>query len=399
MIKTSLPWPTKILQLQLCFDISATGHDLAGKDHQALAKAALERAGLKPDGTVIARTTILPRSSSPVSIESIMVAAQNLPKDDWNALGRKLEDGNFAAVRLEFVYSACMTYLCIRILTELPRMDGVSAVRLALHTLEALEGGVDAVGVSEKFKVNPPLVWGWRQKLNQFKTIAWSICAAKWPFTSSVSEREAQIPTSVAGLRNYFKDPTRAKEPAVFRLYRDDAPTLPTSPITPSGSALFKKFIRAVGVWHDKAGLHGHFNLNNFAGQLGPAAVSPSIVNKAEQLLSVSERYKGAFIPPGPFPFGPVWDTLNVVHTTVLFTNNYGRHTHSFQSIPKAFSWDWLGLMAPVPGCGVISINGVLLAWTRWTKAGIADSDGIFEEVLGPAIMEWKQCETMCQGE
>lgn len=387
-----------MLQLQLCFDISATGCDFASKDHEALARAALQRSGLKPDGTVVARATVLSQSSSPPSLQSILLAARALPKDEWNATNRVLEDGTNVAVRLEFLYSSCMTYLCIRILTELPRMDGVSAVRLALHTLEALEGGVDAVGVAGKFKENPPLVWSTRQKLNQIKNIAWSICAAKWPFTRTVSKRETAMPTSVSGLRWYFRDPQMAQEPAVFRLYCAKSEEQDqTSPHSPRGSQQFKQFIRAVGKWHDRVGLRGHFNLINFSGRLGPAAIAASIVEKPEHLLSTFERYKGAFTPPGPFPFGPIWDMLNLVHTTVLFTNNYGRHCQSFQSIPKAFSWDWLGMMAPVPGCGIISINGTLLAWTRWTKAGIADSDGIFEEVLGPAITEWTQSE-ICLG-
>ena len=40
-------------------------------------------------------------------------------------------------------------------------------------------------------------------------------------------------------------------------------------------------------------------------------------------------------------------------------------------------------MAAPVPGAGCISINGVLLAWTRWTPRGMAVPDAVYEPVMG----------------
>ena len=370
------------------------------QDHEAAVERALASVSsqIRPDGAVIIRTHRAPEGD--LDAAKMIRLARDLPKDEWNAIERVLEDGRPVAIRLEFIY-ATNRRMAIRVLTVLPRSDGVSATRVALHTLEELEkpseGSLEEIlankNASSQFKSNPPLVWGLRQRWNNVSRIAHAILAANWPFTPAVSEKEKLVPTSVAGLRHYYSsDPERAAEPAVFKLYRADPdPSLPAS-------SAYKSFVKAIKKWHDQVGLNGYFNLNNFSNKDAPACVCISVVPRAEDLLSVEERYKHMFIPPGPFPFGPIWDVLNCVHVGLLFSNNYGRHDHSFKAEAELFSWDWLGMMGPIPGAGVISINGRTLVWTRWTRQGQEEVAGIFEEVLGPAVIEIEQAPKCLDG-
>ena len=82
---------------------------------------------------------------------------------------------------------------------------------------------------------------------------------------------------------------------------------------------------------------------------------------------------------------------MNHLHVAACFWNNYGRHMMAFNSKPTAFLWDWVGMSAPVAGAGCISINGELLAWTRWTEAGLQAAERVFEPVLGAPIAQMDQ--------
>lgn len=74
---------------------------------------------------------------------------------------------------------------------------------------------------------------------------------------------------------------------------------------------------------------------------------------------------------------------MNVLHASVIFVNNYGRHDHSFKAAPTQFLWDWQGLAAHVAGAGCITINGVYMAWSRWTPLGNDVVAPLFERALG----------------
>ena len=82
---------------------------------------------------------------------------------------------------------------------------------------------------------------------------------------------------------------------------------------------------------------------------------------------------------------------MNVMHVRVLFSNNYGRHSHSFKARPTQFLWDWLDMAAPVAGAGCITINGVFMAWARWTPAGLAMAEESLAKALGQPVGRYTQ--------
>jgi len=92
-------------------------------------------------------------------------------------------------------------------------------------------------------------------------------------------------------------------------------------------------------------------------------------------------------------PNGIKWLVLNHLHISVIFVNNYGRHSHTFKAQPTGFLWDWLGMAAPFPGTGCITVNGMFLAWTRSTRADLDASADILEQALGAAMEEHEQME------
>jgi hypothetical protein len=185
----------------------------------------------------------------------------------------------------EFLYSTTSPTLCIRVLNELPSSDGVTAVRLALHTLEALEGSPVATGAP--FKTNPPFRFGLRNALNLLRNVPPAILASLSPFTSPVSAAEAAAPTSSAGLRAYYAAP----QPALgqYRLYR-------------SQPSVFKRLLAALDEWKANTGWRGFFVLLNFS----PSAAAAIVASSAE-LQSIEARYRGVFIPVGQPPGGKPW--------------------------------------------------------------------------------------------
>ena len=66
--------------------------------------------------------------------------------------------------------------------------------------------------------------------------------------------------------------------------------------------------------------------------------------------------------------------------------NNYGRHAVHTQGKVMAFTWDWMGMSAPVAAAGCITVNGALLVWTRWTEAGLRDNEDLLRPVLGAPV-------------
>jgi hypothetical protein len=276
-------------------------------------------------------------------------------------------------VRLEFIYARGVPQLTVRILNELPSGDGVTAVRIALATLEALEGTAVGGG-GEAFKVNPP----WRTTLLQRVWAAGVLlrtaAAAFWPFSPAVSAAAAAAPASAAAFRAYYRAP--APPLARFRLFR----------ATAAPKDAYKALVGAVQAMHDRAGFRGFFNLINYSPR---AAVS--IVPRAAMLLDIGARISHSIVAPDFPPAGEPWRVINYMHADTVFVNNYGRHTHSFLSIPRAFVWDWTNMAASIAGVGCISVNGVFLAWTRWTPAGQTAHSELFEAALGAPIAEVEQ--------
>ena len=150
-----VPYALNSLCLMLRFDLSTVADykDLPCRDHQAAIVKAAQLSKLVDPALVKCRPIV-------VEGDVTLAVAQAQPINAWHAA----TEGT--AIRAEFVYSASSPVLVIRILTHLPRVDGVSATRLALHTLEAVEGMPVCSGDVEAFKRNPPYTFGFRQRMN-----------------------------------------------------------------------------------------------------------------------------------------------------------------------------------------------------------------------------------------
>ena len=206
-------------------------------------------------------------------------------------------------VRIEFLYSTTLPQLAIRVLTDLSFSDGVTAVRAALHTLEALEGGKDAVGQGgEAFKKNPPFTFGPSHMRNMARILGGGLKKALWPFTPPVSAVEAAAPTTCAGLRAYYRKADA--KPAAMRWYR--------APDNVSANATYKALVDALQEWSYRVGWKGFFTLLNFS-----PLVSASIVDRAADMTCIEKRYAGAFVWPSAPAGGRVWKLMNYIHVEV----------------------------------------------------------------------------------
>ena len=113
-------------------------------------------------------------------------------------------------------------------------------------------------------------------------------------------------------------------------------------------------------MWRAAVGFVGYHYLINFA-----PLVAPGITTRIAHVRSQTDRYAGAFAPPGAAPPPPLWRLNNPWLAKLIFINNYGVHKHNFKATPVAYVWDWLELAAPIAGAGCITINGVFMCWVR----------------------------------
>ena len=187
--------------------------------------------------------------------------------------------------------------------------------------------------------------------------------------TNEVTLKEAEAPITGDGLRAYYASDN--PKPALLQWY------------SPNGSAKinFKKLLKVMQKWLDRVGWLGFLTLINF-----PPRISASIVNRSEDLTSIEKRYSGIYAPISPPPLDNGWIVANYIHINYMFFNNYGRHEIKSKAIATAFTWDWLGMAAPICGVGCISINDKLLVWTRWTESGIQIAAEIFSPELGEPV-------------
>lgn len=354
----NIPLATSHLQLAFEFDIVnvSNWNDLNKKDHQIAVNEACEAfENLLKNGK-----KIVCRSHQKIGTVTIK-DAQSLPRDDpW------CSDPSHTLV-IEFLYSSDHPQLAIRVLVDLSVLDGVTGARIALHTVEVLEYGKQTVSSTEAFKVNPKFTFGFQHALNFIKRIGFGHLSYFYPsFLNNVSEQEVSCPTNGAGLRAYYaqNNPKRAK----LLWYSTNGPA----------GTNFKKLLVAAQQWKDLVGWAGFFSLINF-----PPGVSASIVARAEDLTSINLRYANVFVPAGQPPASDIWKILNFVHVYYIFFNNYGRHTIKSNAVATAFTWDWLGMAAPVCGLGCIAINDRLLIWTRWTETGVKTGEKILSSFFG----------------
>jgi hypothetical protein len=72
---------------------------------------------------------------------------------------------------IDYIYSKDASQLGMRVSVDLAVLDGVTAMRVAMNTLELLEGHV-APSDASAFKKNPPFTYGWRHRLNFARMMA-----------------------------------------------------------------------------------------------------------------------------------------------------------------------------------------------------------------------------------
>ena len=299
-----MPLSTSTLALSLSFDLSAVPDwpALRERDVGAALTAALASTRLRAPGTVAARSHV---TSGPADV----AAAHALPLegDAWAA------DAAAHPIRIELLWSSAAPAMAMRVLNELSYAggggcDGVTALRLAMHVLEALEGGAGAVAAGAPFKTTPPFAFGARHAANALARVPLAMARGNWPWYAAVPAEELAAPTTSAGLRAYYQ-PGAPAAPARFRGYA-----------APPGQAkaAYKAMLDMCQSWADRAGLAEFFILNN----MSPKA-APSMLPRARDILDVEKRYAGVFMPPGYPAGGALWTALSHLHVYAIFLNNY----------------------------------------------------------------------------
>ena len=120
-----IPLASNCLQLGFEFDISriVSWNSLSQKNHQVACNEACETTKTKIEACKVICLSHL--KDGPVGLKD----CHKLPY---------FEDPSHP-IRIEFLYSSNNPQLAIRVLCDLSIFDGVSAARIALHTLEMLE--------------------------------------------------------------------------------------------------------------------------------------------------------------------------------------------------------------------------------------------------------------------
>lgn len=262
-------------------------------------------------------------------------------------------------MKLDFCYAFSLDakpQLCIRVLTDLRHCDGVTAVRLALHTLEVVEmaGGRSGMNATS-FKVNPPIpqsMWRSWNLIYELVCIVLDLLLLPWRCFWSVLTRGSISQNTPEGWWWYYLG--KNYEPGELVLY------------APDGNQ-FKTFQALVDLWRQELGLH-----RGFLYQLNYSPnVALGVVSNVSELNSEHVRVANAFSEPGPVQVGPCLHFLNMILQRTVMFNNYGRHVHSFEAKPTAFSWDWLNFPGKMSGAFAISINGVFLCGLRGIRNNV----------------------------
>mmetsp|Transcript_27935 Transcript_27935/g.38625 ORF Transcript_27935/g.38625 Transcript_27935/m.38625 type:complete len:370 (-) Transcript_27935:164-1273(-) len=361
----TVPLPYQRLCLLTEFGLSNTEnkHAISKVDHGAAAVKACELSALWPSDRVTAR-------SQTFEGELNMKVCQDHPFDAWYTedLGHD--------IHLDFMYSSAGTKLVIRIDVNLAKIDGVTAMRIALYTLEILEGAT-AIHCPE-FKKNGVLS-KLRVKLNfarmftsvlldLFRAYSWKFLFGRWS-----SSDAAKQPNSPSTLFQYYAEPD--PQPAVYRTF---AP----------GESKYKNLVSALERWRKQKKAVGFFYLINYAPLVSPGIIYPK---SGSDLLSAQKRLNGAYVLPGNPPPPPVWVFDNCLLSRLVLLNNYGKHEHNFKAKATGFKWDWIGMCAPVSGAGAIQINGEFLCWVRGTRHDLDLNQDIFQAEFGPQVSEMSQ--------
>lgn len=370
-----VPVACPFLCLQLEFDLSLLQKyaELPKRNHDAAASEACVQTGLAAEGDVAARGREVPFAD----IQSM----QQQPFDDWCTSSE-------SHVKLDFGYSVSKPpKLCVRVLTDLRHYDGVTAVRLALHTLEAVEGTALSVGengmlcetmgqVSKSSFPNNPQYLSSRccrayNNLLMFIYIALDIVLAPFRCIWNLIVRRTISPNTPEGWNWYYLG--RHYEPGEIQIYA-------------SISNKYKDFQAKVDEIRQELGLRrGFLYLLNYSPH-----ICCGVVGSASELNMVDRKISKSLAKPGPPILGSGLHMMNMILHRAMMFNNYGRHTHDFEAKPTAFSWDWLNFPGAMSAAFCICINGSFLCGLRGLRgnvdrgaailAGDAESGGGFGE-------------------
>ncbi|QDZ25493.1 hypothetical protein HOP50_17g80350 [Chloropicon primus] len=347
MDKAPLPLPRLVLTVE--FNLTEVEEEWQGKDHQKACEEAARVTSLRPVDRVRARSV---RVKGTATTE--VAQAHTFQTDD---------DG--VDVRLEYLYGSDGESMCMRVIANLERVDGVTSLRLGLHTLEVLEGGPSAVsGSAGGFKKNPPFAYGLRHTLNFARMIATTLAdfaLARLGVVSTLGANGSdEIPNSPASLIAYHSKASEPPPETAFRLFG-----------AKEGVAKpYRQFLSLLELWGQRLGSWGYFVLNNCS-PYEVGKVVPSEIRNVHDMHSMDKRYAGAFDRPCLPPGEDVWPLNNFYHVRRIFVNNYGRHDVATKARATAFKWDWVGLSPGVWGAGCAQFNGRFFMWMRGTDAGL----------------------------
>jgi len=352
----SPPWGSETLCLCFEFDLSDVAEETRARmretDHDAALKQVIARTTLFDD---VAESRKITGKARARVIDAASSASLRATHDaDFDAWARARD----AHVSVDYVYSASGDALGARVLTKLGACDGVTAVRAALHALEIVEGGSEAMTESA-FKKNPKYSYGARQAFNFVRRVLFetAVDVVGYKLGLGYGRVNARQAPEYDGVRA----PNTPK--ALFDLYAEKgaAPACEYRVYRPEHPKGFHRLIAALKGWERVAGLKGYFCLLNFS----PRAV-PAYLTSADDLRGdIRVRYREAFDKIAAPPTGPIWDVQTPFLLRKIFVNNYGRHTHSFKAKLRGFVWDWLCVPATCRGAGCIEINGEFCVWTR----------------------------------
>lgn len=274
---------------------------------------------------------------------------------------------NQADLCIDFLYGADRKSMCMRITVNLEKIDGVTSLRLGLHTMEVVEGGSAGVSTVDSFKKNPPFTYGFRHSLNFFRMIGSTLADFTFAnmggrFLSALGANGSdEIPNSPASLIAYHSKTEPVPPPTTYRLFAAKE----------GAEKPYRQFLSLLELWGQKLGIWSFFILNN-ASPWNTGKVIPCEVKDIHDMHSMEKRYAGSFDRPSHPPGDEVWPLNNFYHVRRIFVNNYGRHNVNTKAKATAFKWDWIGLGPAVWGAGCAQFNGRFFSWMRGTEAGVA---------------------------
>jgi hypothetical protein len=154
-----------------------------------------------------------------------------------------------------------------------------------------------------------------------------------------------------------------------------------SAPGAANARAAYKSLLPAIEAIAARCNKSHFFTLLNFS----PRA-APTIVSRASDLDDIAARYAGVIMPVAAPPSGAPWRAMNVLKLDCIFSNNYGRHAHTFSARPTGFLWDWQCMGAHVLGVGCLTLQDTFFLWARGTPAAMEIATEVLDAPFGAPI-------------